>query len=276
VGEGVPPKANTPSLVYVSPAGKVKTFHIPSNPQAMNTVGITVDGSGNILGESMERVLKDNTIDSYSSVTWLLDPRSGRITDLPGTLCVFQGCTLGTDGYFWAYPLNTPSHAHPNGYYPGVIIRIDPDTNQIVYRTPVPQWIQSHVSITDIGTNLGYFGEGDDGTTWFSVYDAPHFWLASFNVYTKAFHHFQLPGTFPVTGGSGSQFPGETTQEQAQQDIGLWVVPDGSLWAAAAGSDGRTTIYHYTPDGQLATFSAPSNWQELIPITVEKLWFGEK
>ena len=153
-----------------------------------------------------------------------------------------------------------PSHAHPVGYYTGTISRIDPDTNQTVSQTPVPEWIRSHVTLTDQGTDLGLFAVGPGGLTWFSIYNSGHIQFASFNVITGALHTFELPVSFPTQPASGT--PALPPEALAQMNMAAIVAPDGSLWVIAHDVSSRqTTIYRYTPEGQVSSFPNPGQWE---------------
>ena len=250
--------ANHPELVYVSPSGTVTTFKVPTVPGTGNDVRITMDGKGDIVGSTSAYISATKSV----NITWLLDPRSGAVKDLPGSWCPAQGCTLGPDGFFWTYSF-TGSLGDPTGHFLGVISRINPDTNQTVSQTPVPAWIRSHVTMNESGTTLLFFGAGSGGLTWFSVLYASHIWLASFNVNSGVFHTIELPRSFAtVPEGSPAEmlFGMEITASMEEEPV---VAPDGSLWdvvqspVCSGCAYQQSTIYRYTPDGHLASFPNP-------------------
>ena len=249
---------NHPELVYISPAGKVKTFTVPTVPGAANGARITMDSNGNVVGSTSAYISATKSV----NITWLLDPRSGAVKDLPGSWCPAQGCTLGPDGFFWTYSF-TGNLGDPTGHFLGVISRIDPDTNRTVSQTPVPAWIRSHVTTNAWGTTLLFFGAGSGGLTWFSVLYASHIWLASFNVNSGVFHTIELPRSFAtVPEGSPAEMLAsmEITASMEEEPV---VAPDGSLWdvvqspVCSGCAYQQSTIYRYTPDGHLTSFPNP-------------------
>ena len=259
VGSGYAVTNHNPELVYVSPTGKVTTFPVPTVAGTFGGADITMDSNGSVMGNTYVYI---SATKSVKNVTWLLDPRSGAVKDLPGGYCPYLACTLGPDGFFWIYSFSGTYLGIPTGYYPGVISRMDPDTNRTVSQTPVPAWIRSHVTITAQETTLLFFGVGSGGLTWFSVFYASHIWLASFNVSSGAFHTVELPESFttqPATGSSGP-VPAELIASTAEDPV---VAPDGSLWdvlestACLNCEHDQSTIYHYTPDGQLTSYPNP-------------------